>query len=263
VTAVAQPRSALDAAGLSDPGRRREVNEDAFHVDEAGGIFVVADGIASLPAGATAAHVVVEVLPRLVRQRVAPAIAIGVEPGKVALRDAVVDLGTQLRERAAGKVGISGMGATVVAAVVAGELVLVASMGDSRVYRLRSGALERLTEDHSVVGILLRRGELTAEQAATHPSRGLLSRYVGMAGLVYPDVRAVDVIPGDRLLLCTDGLSGQVCDDDLREALAAQRSPADVCHALVDLANDRGGADNVTALVIDVRLPRPTEGHGT
>jgi serine/threonine protein phosphatase PrpC len=145
------------------------------------------------------------------------------------------------------------MGATVVLAVVRGRLAHIAHMGDSRAYLFRQGELERLTQDHSVAAVLQRRGAISPEEAARHPMRARLSRYVGMGGNAYADLRTLELGAGDRLLLCTDGLTETVSDDDIAEALAAQDDLEAACCALADAARDGGGQDNITVLIVEQR----------
>jgi protein phosphatase len=124
-------------------------------------------------------------------------------------------------------------------------------MGDSRMYLHRQGRLSLLTHDHSLVALLLRRGEITPDQAKDHPARGKLSRYVGMETEVYPDIRAVHLVQGDRLLLCTDGLTGTVSEQEIAAILGQPVEPESACRSLIDAANAAGGRDNITVLVAD------------
>jgi protein phosphatase len=143
------------------------------------------------------------------------------------------------------------MGATVVLAFLWGQQVFIAHIGDSRAYLYRRGELRQLTDDHSVVGILLRHGKITPEEAKIHPARNKLSRYVGMEGEVYPDVQRLRPSAGDRLLLCTDGLTTMVPDDAIAEILVNCGDPQMACRSLVEAANAARGQDNVTVLVAD------------
>ena len=151
------------------------------------------------------------------------------------------------------------MGATVVMALVQDDRAFIAHMGDSRAYLLRRGKLRPLTDDHSIVGILLRTGEIRPEEAEHHPARGQLSRYVGMEDEVYPDVRTVRLASGDRLLLCTDGLTGMVPDDTIMGLLAVSEEPQVACDHLVEAANAAGGKDNITAVIVDWQAPGPVK----
>lgn len=167
------------------------------------------------------------------------------------LREAIIELGQRLQAESAGKVGLRGMGATVALAWLRGSLAHLAHMGDSRIYLFRQERLARLTKDHSVTALLLRHGEITPEQAGTHPARGQLSRYVGMKGEVSPDVQAVPLQHGDRLLLCTDGLTNMLPDAQIGHLLRINAEPEAACQALVQAASAAGGTDNITALVVN------------
>jgi serine/threonine protein phosphatase PrpC len=234
------------AEGATDVGRVRKHNEDAFALLPEAGLFVVADGMGGLAGGETAAQVVTQVLPALLEKRLADR-----QDVEAVVRECIADLSQATRKWAANLPGISGMGSTVVLALVQGENACIAHMGDSRAYLYRQGGLILLTDDHSVVGILLRSGEITAEQAVNHPARSKLSRYVGMESVVHPDVKMVRMQAGDRLLLCSDGLTGMVVDAGIAQILASQPDPRAAARRLVGSANEAGGKDNVTAVVID------------
>lgn len=242
-----EPR-ALRTAALTHPGRVRDHNEDAFAVSPAGDLVIVADGMGGANAGAAAARIVVEVLPRMIAGRTA---GLAADALATAVRDAIVDLGAHVHERSASRPGIAGMGATVVLGLVRGDRLLVAHMGDSRAYLFRAGELRRLTDDHSVLEILLRRGDVTPDKMKDHPARGRLSRYVGMDGLVYPDVRSVGLERGDRLLLCTDGLTGMLHDAAVAQVLGGGADLEAQCRSLIDAANTAGGRDNITVLLAE------------
>jgi protein phosphatase len=241
----------LKAAALSETGRVRDHNEDAFVLLPESGILAVSDGMGGHQAGETAARAVAGALPILLEHHLG-SVPIDEESAALrALRDAIVELSRELFRQSAGRPGLAGMGATVVVACVRDAKLLLAHMGDSRAYLLRAGELAGLTADHSLVGLLLREGEITEDEVAHHPLRGRLSRYVGMEGVVYPDVRALPLAPRDRLLLCTDGLTSTVGDEGIASVLRASASPEAACRALVDAALARGAPDNVTALVAD------------
>lgn len=244
------------AAALSDIGKVRRGNEDAYALLPDKNLFIVSDGMGGHQAGAKASEIVVKVLPPMVKQHLGRAPA---KPAEVsnALHDAIVELSRQLREQSVGQPGLAGMGATVVLAYFLEDQVLIANMGDSRAYLFRNKRLKHLTEDHSVVGILLRRGEITEEQARDHPAKQQISRYIGMEGEVYPDVCAVKLSTDDRFLLCSDGLTGMVPDEAIARLLEECADPDLACRSLVAAANAAGGQDNITALVVDWRGSRP------
>ena len=244
-------------AGRSDTGRLREANEDSFALLPDRGLFVVSDGMGGHRAGDVASGIVVRVLPEIWAKRWSSIRSRKALTIQTALRDAIVELSRQLHDAAAAQSDLAGAGATVVLAFLHRATAFVAHMGDSRAYMWRRGTLARLTEDHTVASLLARNGEISFAEVATHPAAGALSRYVGMKGVVYPDVRAVGLAPGDRLLLCTDGLTGTVSEKLLGGVLARARGPEAACQRLIYAANAAGGRDNVTAVVVDWSVRGP------
>lgn len=244
-------RHGLLAAGATHRGRVREEDEDAFVLDPALDVYVVSDGMGGRAAGATAARIVVDAVPRLLADRCSR--PVGDDPGLPdALHEVVESLSRAVHDEAREWPELAGMGATLVLAVI-GSGLTVAYLGDSRAYLSSCGGLTRLTDDHSVVGVLLRLGQIGPTTAVDHPARGQLTRYVGMQGPAQADVVGVPFGSGDRLLLCSDGLWGVVNDDEIRTTLATGGSPADSCEALVRAALEAGAPDNVTAVVVDRR----------
>jgi serine/threonine protein phosphatase PrpC len=245
------PSLALRAACLSDTGRVRKQNEDRCLVDLERTLFIVADGIGGQQAGEVASEAVVTVLPPMIEQHMArlnPRSARSIED---VLRSAILELSQNLRTESKGRLGLQGMGATVVLVWLRRGMAHLAHLGDSRIYLLRRGKLIRETEDHSVVAMLLRRKEITAEEARMHPARGRITRYVGMEGDVFADVRSIPLQHGDRFLLCSDGLSGMLTGEQIAHLLHTHTEPELACKALVEAANAAGGKDNITALVVN------------
>jgi PPM family protein phosphatase len=247
-----QARNSLTFYGLTDTGKVRAHNEDRWLGDPGLGLFVVADGMGGQAAGALAAGIVVETLPRLLRQRIEASTVLTNPESCELLREILADLSGHLRRDSQERLGLRGMGATVVVAVIRHRQALVGHLGDSRAYLLRNEQLERLTHDHSVTQLLLDHGEITDAESLDHPARGQLTRFVGMEGEALPDVRFLELQPEDRLLLCTDGLSGMLSDEDLRAQLIQRSTPEEVCRNLVSAANEAEGKDNITAVVVDV-----------
>lgn len=250
----------IQAAASTHVGLVREHNEDSFALVPEQDLYIVSDGMGGRAAGDTASLMVVEALPRLLRQRLGnrpePDIDLAQE-----LRSALLDLSQAVGREAERRVGLAGMGATVVLALAHGDQLTIAHMGDSRAYRLHAGHLEQLTEDHSVVAILLRRGEIGPDDVDHHPAKGQITRYVGMRAVVDPDICTVDFPPGARLMLCTDGLHGVVPDTTIMASLAEQDGPADACEQLVEAALAAGGPDNVTVLVADRHPTKTADTH--
>ena len=143
------------------------------------------------------------------------------------------------------------MGTTCIALLLRGDVAVVGHVGDSRAYFVREGAIVQLTEDHSLVNEQVRAGLLTSEEAKHSRLRNIITRSVGFEEDVLVDVIGLETKPGDRFLLCSDGLSNLVDAEEIRVTLASERDPADVCKSLVGLANERGGDDNVTVIAVE------------
>jgi protein phosphatase len=167
-------------AGLTDVGRVRQTNEDNWTANPEQRLFIVADGMGGEFAGALASKVVVKTLPSLIRQHFEKLESLPKGRAKRRMAKAIATLSIQIRQQTQSEPGLEGMGSTVVCALVRGSQVLIAHMGDSRAYQLRAGRLKQLTKDHSLVELLVSSGDITPEEAATHPARGRLTRNVGI-----------------------------------------------------------------------------------
>jgi serine/threonine protein phosphatase PrpC/sugar lactone lactonase YvrE len=245
-------------AGYSDVGRKRSRNDDRWAADPPQGLYIVADGVGSSKRGDLAAELVVELLPAYVARHLAGADLHDAE-APARFGQAVVQLSEDLyaRSRSADS-GFAGADTTVVAALVTDSRALIAHLGDSRAYLYRDRRVERLTSDHTIVQAVIDAGHLSAEEAAHHPNRSVLTRHVLMTPPARPDVSALDLQPGDRILLCSDGLHGLVDDAALAATLTVRPDPADACRTLIEAANQAGGPDNITAVVIDAGIVPPT-----
>jgi serine/threonine protein phosphatase PrpC len=238
----------IRAAGCTDRGRVRSENQDRWLADAARGLYLVTDGMGGAFAGALAAQLVVTSLPVLLEAAL-PAEA-DLTAASDGVRAALVTLSEQMRQASVKQFGRAGMGATVVMALIRQDQALIAHLGDSRAYLLRSGQFTCLTRDHSLAQLLLEAGEITAEEAKQHPGRAQLTRYVGMSREVLPEVHALRLAPGDRLLLCSDGVWKPLAQETLRAELQADEPPRSLCQRLVGQANAAGGDDNSTTLVV-------------
>jgi PPM family protein phosphatase len=168
------------------------------------------------------------------------------------LRLAVGELSDDLHAQGRSDPRIAGATTTVVAAVITGSRAMIAHLGDSRAYLFRDKKLERLTSDHSLIQALIDAGQVAIEDADKHPARLVVTRYVAMDPPALPDVTTVDLHAGDRILICSDGLHGVVDGANLAQILGAHGDPAEACDALIEAANEAGGPDNITAVVIDI-----------
>jgi PPM family protein phosphatase len=248
--------STINHAGLTDIGRVRTANEDRWFADSRQGIYLVADGIGGSAAGGLASQIVAEVLPRLLRSRLR-----GIKDSAAAditkqVSAALAELSERLRDESQVAPGLKGIGSTVVLAFVWDWQTVVAHMGDSRAYLFRAGRLEQLTKDHTIAQLLVDRGELAPGEAASHPTHGRLTRFVGMGTESLPETKAMSLTQGDQLLLCSDGLTGMLSDQQILAILSEHAAPEEACRQLIAAANEAGGKDNITALVV-------TLGNGT
>ena len=240
-------KTGYEAAGASHTGRKRAGNEDAYSLyverDASGGDFVVCDGMGGAAGGEIASRVAAETMVRAMGQGVLSAQRIG---------EAVSEANLQVFSRAEGDPSLAGMGTTLVALGARDAHGWVANVGDSRCYRLRGGHLERLTQDHSLVDEQVRRGELTPAQAAASPMRNVITRAIGTAPEVEPDIIGIDIVSGDLYLLASDGLTREVSDAEIEQLTRRTGQLKEICAALIDAANRAGGSDNITCVLVRV-----------
>jgi protein phosphatase len=248
--------SQISARGVTDVGRKRDHNEDSFLVDDDLGLFVVADGMGGHAGGGTASRLAVDTIQQSLRSArtadpgafTAPG-TLDASPLREHLRAAIEAACRGIYRRAQDEPALSGMGTTVTAALVHGGNAYVAHVGDSRCYLLRGGRIYQISEDHSLVNEQVKAGALTPEEARTSRFKNIITRSVGFEEEVQVDLLGVEAERGDVLVLCSDGLSNLVRDEELLKAAAT--APADEsARALVELANDRGGDDNITVVVV-------------
>ncbi|MGH2546502.1 MAG: Stp1/IreP family PP2C-type Ser/Thr phosphatase, partial [Actinomycetota bacterium] len=225
----------------TDVGRVREGNEDSYMVREP--LFAVADGMGGHQGGEVASKLALDTLREAT--------------DGTALAQAVQDANRAVFEQAGRDPALAGMGTTLTAFLAEGDTLRLAHVGDSRAYLLRDGDLQRITTDHTVVEGLVEKGELTAQEATIHPQRSILTRAIGVDGEVVVDQASIQPRPGDRLLLCSDGLTGMVDEATIQRILEEYADPQAAAEALVDAANEAGGQDNITAVVVDVADAEP------
>jgi len=244
--------------GATDPGKKRANNEDSFLVNDRLRLYAVADGVGGSEAGEVASRIAVDTIaaamPDLLgdKDRTPP---MGSRNGDVpeldAFLHAVVLANRNIREEAERNHARLGMGTTLTALLLARKRVFLAHIGDSRAYRLRDGTLEQLTNDHSVVAEQVRSGLITPAQARTSPYRHVITQALGIDQEAAPDLTEQPTKPGDTFLLCSDGLTEMVDDGEIKRILAGS-APHDAAQNLIDAANERGGVDNITAVVVQV-----------
>ena len=232
----------VDQASRTDTGRQRSANEDSFFVRAP--IFVVADGMGGAQAGEVASKAAADAFDRDLPSG----------PPENFLRETIEAANRTIHELARDDPSRTGMGTTITAVVVdpGGEEVAIGHVGDSRAYRLRGGKLERLTRDHSLVEEMRRKGQLTDAQAEDHPQRSIITRALGPEPEVEVDVQTVPAGPGDVFLICSDGLTTMLGEEQIAKLLAGATSMDAAVRALVDEANRAGGRDNITALAFQL-----------
>ncbi|MFR8044636.1 MAG: Stp1/IreP family PP2C-type Ser/Thr phosphatase [Eggerthella lenta] len=234
-------KGALTSFGSrTDIGCLRDHNEDSLVVTPP--LFAVADGMGGHAAGEVASEIAVRVLSELAPEH----------PDGEALGRAIEEANRAVIQAAREGRGRQGMGTTMTAAMLEGERLVIAQVGDSRAYLLHQGKLQQLTRDHSLMADMIEAGQLTPEEARTHPQRSVITRALGSDAHLHPDIYEINVETGDRLLICSYGLSGMIFDDQIENTLRRVQDPQRCASQLVNEAIAAGGHDNVTVIVADV-----------
>lgn len=244
----------LNIGKHTDLGNYRENNEDAIEVKQFPDmtVCIVADGMGGQAAGEIASKRAIEVVPRELRKHLTP--SADADQAKTIIRKAVVQANEEILAMGALDRDLKNMGTTIVMTVWRkGNELFLANLGDSRAYLIRSGKIEQLTVDHSLAQALVENKTISAAEAKEHRFRNVLWKYLGSKEVAEgPDVKVLPVAPGDRLLLCSDGLSGPVTDPQLLEFMEANPEPQACAEGLVKLALDNGSRDNVSCIVLAV-----------
>jgi serine/threonine protein phosphatase PrpC len=222
----------------TDVGRGRPENEDSHLVDPEDGLYAVADGMGGHRAGEVASATAIDALKTAYL-------------GGQRLDEAVVAANVAVFAKAAEDVALRGMGTTLTAIALRDSTALLGHVGDSRAYLMRDGAVAQVTEDHSLVEQLVREGRLSPEEAQNHPQRAIITRALGVDPDVQVDTYRIDLKPGDRLLICSDGLTNMLSDDTIAQTLRRHIDPQQAADTLVDMANQAGGDDNITVILVD------------
>jgi len=229
----------IDTAGFTDPGRKRRRNEDSYVIEPP--LFAVADGMGGAQAGEVASRLAAAAF-----REFHDADDLDPEERVVAI---IQEANRRIYERASDDAEVSGMGTTITAALVADSGLAIGHVGDSRAYRLRDGRFEQLTDDHSLVADLVRSGRLTPEEADVHPQRSVITRALGTDPQVDVDTFTVPAESGDLFLLCSDGLTTMVDDEEIRDLVTRANDLDQAGKGLVKAANKAGGEDNVTVVL--------------
>lgn len=235
----------LVVAACSDVGLRRQANEDSFATAPELGLYMVADGMGGHRAGKVASELATEHALRAIQAlQGAPA-----SPAEK-LRQAVSCANREIHQTAQSDSELSGMGTTLVAVLATPDRVALAHVGDSRAYLIRGGRIRQLTDDHSLVGELVRRRKISEADARDHPHRHVLTRALGVSPATQPDLAELTPAPGDTFVLCSDGLTSHLRDGEILELIGQDPDLQKSCDSLVSCANQRGGIDNITVVLL-------------
>ncbi len=241
----------ITVAALSDVGCKRRNNEDSFGYDQVAGIYVVSDGMGGSAGGEVASHLAVqETLANYTRMRQLPGGA--ARPAQDLLYYAVLEANKTVYEAATRDPQLAGMGATLVAVCLDGPNAIVANLGDSRAYLLRRGSCAQITEDHSLAAEQIKSGMLPA--GVTPASLNVITKAIGTTAHAEPDLFAAELLPGDRLLLTTDGLMKHVSDPEIHTLVESSDTISQACELLIRTVKERGAKDNVTCLLLEASL---------
>jgi serine/threonine protein phosphatase PrpC len=251
------PSKTVSSFGATHVGKKRTTNEDAFLADDALGLYVVADGMGGHAAGEVASQEAVETIHGMVKQglRALPKLMgpLDNDRARAACRliEGAVQAATYMvfalaeldREK-------TGMGTTISALLALGDYAVTAQVGDSRIYQVREGAVSQITEDHTLISWQIRQGLITPEEAKRSPHRNVITRAVGNRDYVEVDTGLLTLSAGDRFLLCSDGLHGYLRQEEI--SIVTFLGAENAVHRFIEIANDRGGKDNITAILVEV-----------
>jgi protein phosphatase len=247
---------ALRYAAATHTGLIREINED-FHTvvkqEEGSGlphVFIIADGMGGHNSGEVASRLAVEYAEKLLARYDEEALKLKGIPGMV--REIIEYANAKVYEKAYTDIEYVGMGTTITMSALAGQQVVTGHVGDSRLYLVSGGSIRRVTVDHSLIEELIRNGSITRAEASNHPNRNILTKALGCEREIQADIYETSVKAGDIMLLCTDGLTNMVDDEEMLSILMDEKDPETACKSLVGKAIEHGGTDNITVIVVYV-----------
>lgn len=241
----------MKIVGKTDVGMVRDTNQDAFKIlalGQGAGLALVCDGMGGAQGGDTASSIAKKVIGDTIQAKYQD--SMGSEAAKFLVQEAVLEANHAIYQTAKENPELAGMGTTVVSVLLYQNHAYVVHVGDSRLYRYRNHQLSQLTRDHSYIQEMVDRGELSADQARVHPDRNFITRAVGVQWDVEIDLQVLELEAGDRLLLCTDGLSN-ICTDEQIEQVLEEKPVEESAEILVQLANQGGGHDNITVVIVE------------
>lgn len=252
----------ISACAVTDVGRKRSHNEDSYLVNDELGIYVVADGMGGHSGGELASQMAVRTIEEVLQGMSADpeaTVISGVNTDEAdsgdKLRYAIQMASSKIFDRALYDTALKGMGTTTVAVLFENDGAYVANVGDSRAYYFHANKMEQITTDHSLVSEQVRAGVIDKAEAKKHRFRNVITRSVGYQDVVEVDVKHIEVHMGDKFLMCSDGLSNMLDDKEMEE-IVVRHPIKEACRLLVDRANEKGGDDNITALLVEVIDPK-------
>ncbi|RQD70340.1 MAG: Stp1/IreP family PP2C-type Ser/Thr phosphatase [Tindallia sp. MSAO_Bac2] len=246
----------MEIGVLTDTGKIREINQDDYLIHENSYcMFMVADGMGGHSCGEIASKMALEAVCKQAGSKLNNNVDVASVTG--ILNEAFHKANQQIMQYANENPECHGMGTTLSMIWIKDHHGVIAHVGDSRIYLLRNKELFQLTEDHSLVAELFRRGEITEEEALVHPQKHVITRAMGIDETLRADYIPLEFKPDDVLLLCTDGVTNLICDDELRSNLMNIKSASKTAKALIEMANERGGYDNSTAIIVRRLLSEP------
>lgn len=246
----------LEHAALTDVGRVRLANEDAYHCDERFGLFVVSDGLGGRPSGEAASQIIARSFGHVIKRKLRRMKEINGLVLKQLLSDVTVEISTRMHRASSDIDALLGMGATLAVVLVDVATAYVLHVGDSRVYLARNGRVHRLTEDHFRIGLAAANPQAEGGDSSLHIElieRRMLTQFIGSDRPLNPAVKVYSVQPGDRFLLCSDGLTDPLSDEQVSRLLVNGGSLMSLCQTLVNAANDAGGPDNITSVIVEYK----------
>jgi len=246
----------ITVAGQTDQGRVRSTNQDNYYLDPAGRFFILADGMGGYTGGEVASALTIQTITQSLDRSLEEEYN-SIRPPHAWLNQAILYANTQLVADSKAHPQRSDMGTTVVLVLPIKNTLWYAHVGDSRLYRWREGQLQQLTRDHTLVADLVSHGLLAPEEVRRHPYRNVLSRCLGRSDLKEATTNHANLHPGDRFVLCSDGLTEEVSDPEIAEILNKFPDNREACQGLIETANAHGGHDNITVLVLSVEASQP------
>ncbi|MGD8988751.1 MAG: Stp1/IreP family PP2C-type Ser/Thr phosphatase [Syntrophobacterales bacterium] len=245
----------IHSAGLTDIGRKRDNNEDTFYADDKVGLYIVADGMGGHRAGEVASSTVVSSVKDYMEAFHTSPVAKDAKEGNMSPAATAVSHSIELANRVVFQLSqdqgsYKGMGSTAAVAYMHGDTLVTANVGDSRIYLIRADGIEQLTQDHTLLAEHMRKNPNWDPNSASIPMKHILVRAVGIHETVETDVYEIQPLPGDLILMCSDGLTDMLSDEEIHQAVLEGGALEEVCDRLVEMANERGGLDNITAVLM-------------